>query len=29
MKIVADFEQSLKRFPPIAAGTPDPDVPPK
>ena len=24
MKIVADFEQSLKKYPPIAPGTPDP-----
>lgn len=28
MKIVADFQQSLKRYPPIAPGTPDPYVPP-
>jgi arylsulfatase len=27
MKIVAEFEQSLKRYPPIAAGTPDPYTP--
>jgi arylsulfatase len=29
MKIVADFEQSLKKYPPIAPGTPDPYMPPK
>lgn len=29
MKIVADFEASLKRYPPIAPGTPDPYVSPK
>jgi arylsulfatase len=29
MKIVADFEQSLKEYPPIAPGTPDPYVPTK
>lgn len=29
MKIVTDFEQSLKRYPPIAPGTPDPYAPPK
>lgn len=28
MKIVAEFEQSLKRYPPIAPGTPDPYQPP-
>ncbi len=28
MKIVADFEQSLKEHPPIAPGTPDPYAPP-
>jgi arylsulfatase len=28
MKIVADFEQSLKKYPPIAPGTPDPYRPP-
>jgi hypothetical protein len=28
MKIVAEFEQSLKRYPPIAPGTPDPYTPP-
>jgi arylsulfatase len=27
MKIVAEFEQSLKRYPPIAPGTPDPYTP--
>jgi arylsulfatase A-like enzyme len=27
MKIVAEFEQSLKRYPPIAPGTPDPYQP--
>jgi arylsulfatase A-like enzyme len=29
MKIVAEFEQSLKRHPPIAPGTPDPYTPPQ
>lgn len=29
MKIVAGFEQSLKKYPPIAPGTPDPYTPPK
>jgi hypothetical protein len=29
MKIVAEFEQSLKKYPPIAPGTPDPYVPQK
>ncbi len=29
MKIVGDFEASLKRFPPIAPGTPDPYSPPR
>ncbi|WP_395337570.1 arylsulfatase [Novosphingobium sp. BL-8H] len=29
MKIVADFEASLKRYPPIMPGTPDPYSPPK
>jgi hypothetical protein len=24
LKIVAEFEQSLKKYPPIAPGTPDP-----
>ena len=28
MKIVAEFEQSLKRYPAIAPGTPDPYTPP-
>ena len=28
MKIVAEFEQSLKTHPPIAPGTPDPYQPP-
>jgi arylsulfatase len=28
MKIVSDFEQSLKEYPPIAPGTPDPYIPP-
>jgi arylsulfatase len=28
MKMVAEFEQSLKRYPPIAPGTPDPYRPP-
>jgi arylsulfatase len=29
IKILVDFEQSLKKYPPIKAGTPDPYVPPK
>jgi arylsulfatase A-like enzyme len=29
IKIVTEFEQSLKRYPPIAPGTPDPYTPPK
>ena len=29
MKIVAEFEASLKRYPPIPPGTPDPYRPPK
>jgi arylsulfatase len=29
MKIAAEFEQSLKKYPPIAPGTPDPYAPPK
>jgi arylsulfatase A-like enzyme len=29
MKIVVEFEQSLKRYPPIAPGTPDPYTPPQ
>jgi arylsulfatase len=29
MKIVGDFEASLKRFPPVTPGTPDPYTPPK
>lgn len=28
MKIVVAFEQSLKKYPPIAPGTPDPYRPP-
>jgi arylsulfatase len=28
MKVVVDFEQTLKRYPPIAPGTPDPYKPP-
>lgn len=28
MKIVAEFEQTLKHYPPIAPGTPDPYRPP-
>lgn len=28
MKIVSDFEASLKRYPPIPSGTPDPYTPP-
>src|SRR5262245_21987861 len=29
MKIVAEFEASLKKYPPIAPGTPDPYTPPQ
>jgi arylsulfatase len=29
MKVVTEFEQSLKKYPPIAPGTPDPYTPPK
>ncbi len=29
MRIVVEFEQSLKTYPPIAPGTPDPYTPPK
>ena len=29
MKVVAALEQSLKKYPPIAPGTPDPYIPPK
>jgi arylsulfatase len=29
MKVVVDFEASLKKYPPIAPGTPDPYQPPK
>jgi arylsulfatase len=29
MKILGEFEASLKKYPPIKAGTPDPYVPPK
>jgi len=29
MKIVTEFEASLKKYPPIAAGTPDPYTRPK
>jgi hypothetical protein len=29
LKILVEFEQSLKKYPPIKAGTPDPYVPPK
>ena len=29
MQIVGEFEQSLKQYPPIAPGTPDPYTPPK
>src|SRR6516225_11011596 len=29
MKIVAEFEASLRKYPPIKAGTPDPYTPPK
>jgi hypothetical protein len=28
MKIVGDLEASLKKYPPIKAGTPDPYTPP-
>jgi hypothetical protein len=28
MKIVSEFEQSLKKYPPIVPGTPDPYTPP-
>jgi hypothetical protein len=28
MKIATDFEESLKKYPPIAPGTPDPYIPP-
>jgi arylsulfatase len=28
-RILAEFEQSLKKYPPIKAGTPDPYTPPK
>lgn len=29
MKILADFQESLRKYPPINAGTPDPYTPPK
>jgi arylsulfatase len=29
MKIVVEFEQSLKKYPPIMPGTPDPYTPPR
>lgn len=29
VKIVTEFEESLKKYPPIKLGTPDPYVPPK
>ena len=29
IKVMVDFEQSLKKFPPIAPGTPDPYKPPR
>ena len=29
MKVAAEFEESLKKYPPIAPGTPDPYMPPK
>jgi arylsulfatase A-like enzyme len=29
MKIIVEFEESLKKYPPIKVGTPDPYVPPK
>jgi arylsulfatase len=28
MKIVGEFEASLKKYPPVAPGTPDPYTPP-
>jgi arylsulfatase len=28
-KIIVEFEQSLRKYPPIKTGTPDPYVPPK
>jgi hypothetical protein len=28
-KILVEFEESLKKYPPIKAGTPEPYVPPK
>jgi hypothetical protein len=28
-KILIEFEQSLKKYPPIKAGTPEPYIPPK
>jgi arylsulfatase len=29
MKIAVEFEQTMKKYPPIAPGTPDPYKPPK
>ena len=29
MKLIVEFEESLKKYPPIAAGTPDPYQPPE
>jgi hypothetical protein len=29
MKVVEDFEKSLKQYPPITPGTPDPYFPPR
>jgi hypothetical protein len=29
LRVVSDFERSLKRYPPITPGTPDPYTPPK
>ena len=29
MRIIGEFEASLKKYPPIKVGTPDPYVPPK
>jgi arylsulfatase len=29
MKVVTEFERSLRKYPPIAPGTPDPYQPPK
>jgi arylsulfatase len=29
VKILGEFQESLKKYPPIKVGTPDPYVPPK